>query len=111
MNYENLRDQTIEDVLNQVQMLSAVGSKDQIQSALAVVARCTLEVSDRLTVAAAEVDKASQRIGATADEVRSFNDSTGALTREVIRLNRILTWATVAIAAATIAAVAVTVLK
>jgi len=91
MNYENLRNQSIEDVLNQVQMLSAVASKEQVQSALAVVARCTLEVGDRLTVAAAQVDQASQRISATADEVRRFNESTGALTGELIRLNRILT--------------------
>jgi len=111
MDYKNLRGMSIDDVLNQVQALASVASKEQVQSTMAVLARCTLEVGDRLTVAAAEVDKASQRIGATADEVRSFNESTGALTREVIRLNRILTWATVVIAAGTIAAVAVTILK
>jgi len=111
MDYENLRGKSMEDVLNNVQALASVASKDQVQSMMAVLARCTLEVGDRLTVAAAQVDKASQRISATADEVRRFNESTGVLTGELIRLNRILTWATVVIAAGTLAAVAVTVLK
>ena len=93
MAYENIRSKSIEEVLNNVQGLAAVASDTQVQSIMALVAKCTIDLGENL--------------GRTSTEIRRFNESTDVLTKQVIRLNRILTWATVVIAIGTIA-VAVT---
>jgi len=102
MGFENLRQQSIEQVLDKVQELATVASKDQVQSVMALVARCTIDLGENLTRTSDELRKASDGIRATATEVRQFNDSTTALTKQIIHLNRVLTWATVVIAAAAI---------
>lgn len=48
MDYKRLREQPIEDVLEQVQGLQAVADKSAVQSVGALVARCTIEVAGSL---------------------------------------------------------------
>ena len=110
MGFENLRQQSIEQVLDKIQELATVASKDQVQSVMALVARCTIDLAENLTRTSDEMRKASDEIRATATEVRQFNDSTTALTKQLIRLNRVLTWATVVIAFGTFVAAAAAIL-
>ena len=95
---EQLRQQSIEQVVEQVQALASVASKPQVQSVMKVIARCTIELSDNLAAAASEIKSATGELKRTREEISAFNSSTTELTNRVIRLNRILTWATVAIA-------------
>ena len=48
MEYKNLKDQPIEDVLNQVQGFAAMASESQVRSMAALLARCTIEVAASL---------------------------------------------------------------
>jgi hypothetical protein len=99
---EQLRQQTLEQVLDQVQALASVASKPQVQSVMAVLVRCTMELSESLAAAAGEIKSATSELGRTRAEICAFNKSTTELTNRVIRLNRILTWATVVIAIGTV---------
>ena len=110
MANDKLRQQSIEQALERVQALAAVGSADQIRSVMAVLARCTVELADALHTAVGAIATASEQVRATAQEVSAFNRSTTSLTKQLIRLNRILTWATVLIALGTLAAAVATVL-
>ena len=87
MAYENLRSASIEDVLNGVQNLAAVGSKPQVQSVGALLAKCTIEVGTDLKAVAADLRGAGA-------EIKAFNDSTTKLTKVLIVLNVILAAAT-----------------
>ena len=123
---QNLRDQSLELLLERITGLAAMATKGDVQSIMAVVARCTIEVSDSLKETAATIATEGERlqiatrstvaelsavsegvsasanqIEATAREIHEFNNSTTKLTSEVIRLNRRLFWATVVIAIAT----------
>jgi hypothetical protein len=97
--YENLRNESIEQVLERVQALTSVASQDQVQSVMALLARCTIESSKNLRETSTEIRQA-------ADQIHHFNTSTTELTKQIIRLNRLLTWATVVIAFGTLAATA-----
>ena len=98
---KSIRDRTIDEVLEDVQGLAAVASQGQIKSLLAVLARCTIEVADSLGSNSAEIRNASEEVRLTASEVHAFNSSTTELTKQIIRLNQRLTWATFAIAMGT----------
>jgi len=81
-------------------------ASDQIQmTATSVIAKGTNEIRDNLIQVATEIRQASDQIRATSTEIRQFNDATTTLTNQVIRLNRILMWATIIIAVATVAGV------
>ena len=44
---KDLRSQSFEDLVNNVQGFTAMASKSQVQSVAALAARCTIEMSDR----------------------------------------------------------------
>jgi hypothetical protein len=54
---EDLRSQSIERVLSEVQGLSAVGTDLQVRSIMALIARCAVEVGDRLAQLSMELDR------------------------------------------------------
>jgi len=87
---QSIRDKSIEEILENVLGLAAVASQAEVKSVMAVIAKCTIDLGENL----AETSK----------QIQEFNSSTTALTKQVIRLNRVLTWATIVIAAATLAA-------
>jgi len=59
MVYDDLKSQPIEKFLNEVQGLASVADESQVRSILALVARCTIEVSDRLTQLSTELERSS----------------------------------------------------
>jgi hypothetical protein len=63
MEYRNLRGQPIEDLLNRVQGLTAAAAKDEVQSIMAIVARCTLEIGDTLTKLSGDIQEAQRILG------------------------------------------------
>jgi len=73
----SLKDQSLDDLVERVQGLSAMAAKTEVQSIMAVFAKCTLELVKIAT------------------EIRCFNDSTTTLTTQIIRLNRVLIAATI----------------
>ncbi len=69
MEYNNLRDQRIEDLLNGVQGLAAMAAKDEVQSIMALVARCTLEIGDALTKLSGDIQQAEGILGRRLSEL------------------------------------------
>lgn len=107
MAYEDLRNQSIEKLLNDVQGLAIAGMDERMKSVMALVARLTIEISDKLSETSTEVNSASREIRATSTEIQRFNESTSKLTTQLIRLNCVLVWATVVIAIGTLSAAVV----
>lgn len=66
---DKLRTQSIEDLLNRVQSLAAVASKDEVQSVMVVVARCTLEIGDALKQLSADIQHAQKILGTRLSEL------------------------------------------
>jgi len=69
MANDDLRDQSIGDLLKRVQGLAAVASKDQVQSIMAVIARCTLEIGDALKQLSADIQHAQKILGTRLSEL------------------------------------------
>jgi hypothetical protein len=126
MAQQNLRAQSLEYLIERITGLAAMATPGDVKAIMAVVARCTIEVSDslretahtldrsverlttaseaaveNLSVVSGEVRGATKQIETTAGEIHEFNTSTTVLTNEIIKLNRRLFWATVVIAIAT----------
>ena len=76
MEYENLRSKSIEQYLNEVLGVTTVGARDEIQAPLAVVGRCTLEVSHSLAQLSADIGKAQQVLGTRMSELTEKLDGT-----------------------------------
>lgn len=85
-----IREDTIDDILEGVQTVAAVGTDTQIRSVMRVVAKSAVEVAGPLSLAATEI--------------RAFSDSTTKLTEQIIALNRRVLCATWVIAVATVLA-------
>jgi hypothetical protein len=96
VDYEEIRKRRIEEVLNSVQALSAMASRPEVQSVMAVFVKCTIEIA--------------QSLDSTGEAIRQFDSSTTALTNQVIRLNWWLTVATFVGAVATLALAALAVI-
>jgi hypothetical protein len=88
-------DRTLTQLLEEVQGLTTVGDAGQVRSIMAVVAKCTLELTGGLAAATTEVRRLT-------DTTTAFNGEAGRLTQQLVRLNRSLTWATWIIAGGTI---------
>jgi hypothetical protein len=69
MTNGNLRDQSIEDLLKRVQGLAAVASKDQVQSIMAVLARCTIELADQAKQLSGDINHAKTILGTRLSEL------------------------------------------
>jgi methyl-accepting chemotaxis protein len=88
---ENLRGQSIEYFLKRVHGLSAVGDKEQVQSIMAVVARCTIELADQakqlsenMNHLTAQVKKASDQASADINTAKmAFLPALGELISEL----------------------------
>jgi hypothetical protein len=89
MSNDSPLNKSLDDLLRDVQGLTTVGSDRQVRSILAVLAKCTVQLQDGMA--------------STTKEVAAFNASTTALSKQLIRLNRVLVCATVVAAVATLA--------
>ena len=69
MQYDNLRNQPVEDLLNQVQGLAAAAAKDEVQSIMAVVVRCTIEIGDALAHLSGDIQQAQTTLGTQLSEL------------------------------------------
>ena len=98
-----LKDKSLDQWVAEVQGLSAVGDSRQVRSIVAVVAKCTLELTDRLAEASGEVR-------CLTDSTAAFNTEAGKLTEQLVRLNRSLTWATWVVAGGTLLVASATLL-
>ena len=87
MAYGNLDELTMQEVVDRVQNVQTVGSQEQIQSVMAVIAKCALELGKDLKNASTELKR--------------FNRSTTRLTWVIIALDACLVIATVVGAIAT----------
>ena len=81
MAERSLENQSLDELLGRVQGLTAMAAASEIQSIMAVFAKCTLELS--------------KVVGSTSTEIRNFNESTTNLTMQIIRLNKVLVVATI----------------
>lgn len=62
---------------------------------MAVVAKCTQEMTDGMTTASDEVRRLT-------DSTTQFNEQAGKLTAQIVKLNRSLAWATWVVAIGTL---------
>lgn len=77
MPRQNLRDQSLDDLLARVQGLTTVGSDDQVRSIMAVFARCTTEISDRARQLSEDLNQAKKILGERLTELTAqINAST-----------------------------------
>jgi ABC-type transporter Mla subunit MlaD len=60
---DNLRAQSIEYFLKRVQGLASVADKDQVQSIMAVLARCTIELADQAKQLSEDINHAKTILG------------------------------------------------
>jgi len=91
----SIRDRTLEQWLAGVEGLTTVGDAGQVRSIMAVVAKCTQELTDGLAVASTEVKRLT-------DSTAQFNAQAGRLTEQLVKLNRTLAWATWVVAIGTL---------
>jgi len=63
MPAENLRDQSLDDLVARVQGLSAMAAQSEVRSIMAVFARCTIELSDRAGQLSEDVNHAKTILG------------------------------------------------
>src|SRR5438552_18155504 len=96
MTEKPIREWTMDEALADVQALAALGPDTQVRSALRAVAKSAIEVAEPLALAAAEI--------------RAYNCSTTNLTKEIITINRHLSFASIVIAVATVAGTAFSVI-
>ena len=90
MTAPNLRNTSLEQLLSVLKPLSGLGvSDDQVRAVMSVIAKCSVDLTDGLVGAATEAS---------------------ALTQQLVRLNRSLTWATWVIAGGTVLLVLVAIL-
>ncbi len=68
MSDDNLRGQSIEYFLKRVQGLASVADKDQMQSIMAVFARCTIEVADRATQLSENINHLTIQVKEASDQ-------------------------------------------
>jgi len=109
----NLRDQTIEDLLYRVDGLAAVASKDQVQSIMAVIARCTTELADQAKQLSADINSAKEafvpalgelitELKQTRLEISKASYSTSEGTKALVKWTKALVCVTIVYAAATL---------
>jgi len=107
MQYDDLRGQRVEDLLNRVQGLAAAAAKDEIQSIMAVVARCTLEVSDTLVQLSGDIQQAQKILSTRLSELNTelqktrevmatASDVASKQTAALVRWRKILVFVTAA---------------
>ncbi|MDP9201032.1 MAG: hypothetical protein M3P26_03750 [Gemmatimonadota bacterium] len=122
MTYNNLRSQSIEDLLGQVQGFSAMASQPQVQAAAAVAARCTIELADAMRALSdtaftakkqivERLDELNVRLKAHEEALRSASDEASTQTRTLLRWNKGLVIATAAYTLITFLLLLATVLK
>jgi len=92
--------QPIEELLNQVQALAAVASDGQVRSVLAVVARCTIEVSEKLAQFSDNISQAQKILGARLSELNSnlekSSTETLSQTAALVQWTKVLVFVTAA---------------
>jgi hypothetical protein len=122
MQYANLRDQSIEDVLNQVQGLQAMAPEGQVRSVAAIAARCAIEVGegvDRLSGAMTTVattfgvrlGELNTQLDAARSEMAAASRDASEQTKALVRWTKVLAFATGAYVVVSAILVAVTVLR
>lgn len=72
MPEDDIRNHSIDFYLNKVQGLASVASKDQVQSVMAVVARCTVEIGDTLKQLSADIQHAQRILGTRLSELNNL---------------------------------------
>lgn len=70
MDYKNLKDTPIEEIISQVTELSAVGAKHQLQSIMAIPAKCSMMLLEGLETFNKNTHAQASFIGG---EIRKFN--------------------------------------
>jgi prefoldin subunit 5 len=79
----------IREALKQVQGLAAVASRDQVQSLMEVVGRCTLHIGDGMEQLALDIHKAKEILGKRIEELngelKSANEQMSRASEEASR--------------------------
>lgn len=70
----DLGEKSIDDVVNEVQMLAAVASQPQVRSVAAVVGRCTIELAQTMRELSGTVFTAKQHLTERLDQLNSRLD-------------------------------------
>lgn len=107
MKYDNLREQRIEDLLNRVEGLAAVAAQAEVQSVMAVVARCTIEIGGSLAQVSGDIQQAQTILGArlaefteqlrqTRSEMSRSSDVASRYTGALVRWTKVLGFVTAA---------------
>ena len=110
---ENLRAQSIEYYLNRVEGLAAAASKDQVQSIMAVLARCTIELADQAKQLSADINSAKKtflpplgelitELKQTRLEISKASSSALEGSKALVKWTKALVFVTIVYAAATL---------
>lgn len=105
VEYNDLKNQSIEALLNDVQDLATVGTKGQIQSVAALAARLVIELSSGLGDVSATVITAKKQLVDRMDQLtaelatlrtsfKQASDDAGAQTRALVRWTKVLVFVT-----------------
>lgn len=65
----NLRSQSLDELVGNVQELATVASRDQVRSVMAVFARCTIEIADKAQQLSEDLNKANEILGTRISEL------------------------------------------
>ncbi len=116
MQYDDLSKRPIEQLVNQVQSLAAVGAQPEVQAIAALAARLTIELSIGLTNVASgmhdakaqlaqRMDKLAEQIAETRDAMDKASALASQHTVALVRWTMVMGVATVIYAAVTVWAV------
>ena len=99
MDYDDLRKQSIEELVNNVQQLSAVASKPQVQSVAAVAARCVIELSDSMRETAGTIFQMKKTLATDlptlTKELKAAASEASQQTAALVRWTKVLVFATI----------------
>src|SRR5262245_48264792 len=86
MKYDNLRERSIEDLVNNVQALASVASQSQVQSVAALGARLTIEIAGGLSDLSGNIFTAKrqlvERMDSLTTEIKAAASSMDNASRE-----------------------------
>lgn len=111
MAYRNLKDQSIEDVLNQVQGLMTVADQSAIQSVGALAARLTIEMAGMLQNVFDGLHNGKKTLSEVRRTLSDASIEASSHTAALVRWTKVLAWLTGAYALLTGGLLVATILK
>ena len=100
VDYDDLRSRPLEDLVNNVQQLTAVASRPQVQSVAALAARCVIELSDSLGQTSGAIFQTKKTLAihlpALTEGLKTASAEASRQTAALVRWTKVLVFVTLA---------------